>query len=215
MSSAAASETFSVTVGQTRAQAQAEVEVVSRADVDSAAETVAHYVGADVRYLVRAAHIDLRRELNVPPSITEENDVVAVLLEHDIERMLRRSLIREVQLILSDQDPNANNQIAARYQAHYEVRGSTARRGTGIANGIVQAPAATLENAHFALLISWSAHVTRDTKLHVGPTDYFFTWTPSRQNFDTSGLVRYRWGGIDAGPIQVARTEAAQLQYLS
>lgn len=214
MSSAAATETFGVTIDHTQAESEAVVDAITHADVDTAAESVARYVGEDVRYLVHGAHVDLRRELSVPDDMGEDNAVIVELLMADIERMLRKSLIREVHLILSDQDVNANNQVSARYHAHYEVRGATARRGTGAWNGIVQAPPRALAGAHFALLISWRGDVKLEKKKQIRPPEYFFTWMPSSRNYDTTGLVRYRFGGLDAGPIQVTRIESAQLNFL-
>lgn len=212
MSSGSASETFAVSVDQTEAEARAEA--VTYVDVDTAAETVARYVGRDVRYLARSAHINLGRELCVPQDIAQDDTVVVELLMHDIERMLRKGLISEVHLILSDQDVNANNQVTARYHARYEVRGSTARHGAGIVNDIVKAPPRTLANAHFALCISWSKVIRSEKKKEVRPPEYFFVWTPERRHYDETGLVRYRFGGIDAGAIQVTRTEYTDIKYL-
>src|SRR5262249_3193675 len=155
---------------------EADVQSVTYADVLTATEAAACYVGRDLRYLVQAARVPLAKHLNVPRELARDDDVVVELLLHDIERMLRQHLIRAVHLMLSDKELNDNNQYSVRYHAHYEVRRETLRSSAGVWGDIIKAPARTLANAHFTLGISWREQTSRDKRRSIKPPEYFFSW---------------------------------------
>ena len=212
--SAAGTSAVTYSVDHTEAEAEAAVEAVTYADVLTATEAAARFIGRDLRHLVREARYPLGQQLRVPPEMAKDDSVVVELLMHDIERMLRQNLISAAHLLLTDKEVNANNQRPVRYYAHYEVRRDTVRSGSGVWNDIVKAPPRALINADFTLGISWRGDMTSDKRRRVRPPEYFFTWLPDGRNYDKLGLEPYRFGGLDADLIQIIRVEYTRPGYI-
>jgi hypothetical protein len=214
MSAAGTSDVAYYSVDHTEAEAEAAIQAITYADVLTATEAAARFIGRDLRYLVGAARYPLGQQLHVPPEMAKDDTVVVELLMHDIERMLRQNLISAVHLLLCDKEVNPNNQRSVRYYAHYEVRRDTVRSGNGVWNDIVKAPPRALINADFTLGISWREGMTREKGRRVRPPEYFFTWLPDGRSYDKLGLEPYRFGGLDADLIQIIRVEYTRPGYI-
>lgn len=211
------SETYEVTEATVVAESRPE----TYADLQTVTETLANYIGRDLRQLVNDAHISLATELDVPPRISTENRVILELLCHDIERLLRLNLISEIYMGLADKKLNARGRYPLRYEARYEITRSTwSGPSNSLAsntawNSLVRAPTRTLNDAQFVFAVAWRPGVKAKQVENARPPEYFFQWLRQRRLFDGEGLVRYRFGGAAAGPIRIDRSEHAQPNLLN
>ncbi|HEU0026029.1 MAG TPA: hypothetical protein VFQ25_02855 [Ktedonobacterales bacterium] len=216
MSAAGTSAVTYITYGvdHTESEAEAAVQDIAYADVLTATEAAARFIGRDLRHLVREARYPLGQQLHAPPEMAKDDSVIVELLMHDIERMLRQNLISAAHLLLTDEEVNANDQRPVRYYAHYEVRRDTVRSGCGVWNDIVKAPPRTLISADFTLGVSWRGGMTRDKRRRVRPPEYFFTWLPDGRNYDSLGQEPYRFGGLDDDLTRIIRVEYTRPGYI-
>lgn len=181
------------------------IQVVPRAIAQS--EQIARYFTEDLDKFLADTHIDLVRQLGIPPHFARSSREVLVKLSDDLGHMLRDSMITGIHLLLSNPDVDTSTgAYALRYHAEYTIRqGRDLRQATNKGdkanynperlNGHLTPPRGSWVGAKFALLIDWNPTLSARRR-NARPPDYWFDWMPSNDAFDATSQVRFRDGGM-------------------
>lgn len=184
------------------------IQVVPRAIVQS--EQIARYFTEDLEKFLADTHIDLIRQLSIPPYFARSSREALAKLSDDLAHMLRDSMITGIHLMLSHPEIDRNiNAYPLRYHAEYtinavrrDIRPDKASYNPQRINGHLKPPQGSWIGAKFALLIDWNPTLS-ERRRHARPPTYWFDWMPSNDAFDATSQVRFRDGGMAFDGAQV------------
>jgi hypothetical protein len=184
-------------------------------------EQIARYFTEDLEKFIADTHIDLMRQLDIPPSFARNDKAVISKLFSDLSHMLRDSMITGIHLLLSKAEIDVNTHCyPLLYHAEYTIR--TPNTATGERDlrpdkahyssqrigGYLAPPRDSLAGAKFALLLDWNMTLS-ERRRNARPPDFWFNWVPMNDRYDATSLVRFRAGGMAFdGAVVVNRGEA-------
>ncbi len=212
------------TYADVKATVKSLVNIVPRTIAQS--EQIARYFTEDLEKFIADTHIDLIRQLDIPPSFARKDKTVINKLFSDLSHMLRDSMITGIHLLLSNPEIDVNTHFyPLRYHAEYtiltangnagerDLRPDKAHYSSQRIGGYLAPPRESWIGAKFALLLDWNMTLS-GRRRNARPPDYWFNWVPINDSYDATSLVRFREGGMAFdGANLVSRRETSSPGY--
>ncbi|SRR5260221_3386726 len=203
-----------MTQSGSRAATYADIEATVKSSVNivprtiAQSEQIARYFTEDLEKFIADTHIDLMRQLDIPPSFARKDKAVINKLFSDLSHMLRDSMITGIHLLLSNPEIDVNtHSYPLRYHAEYtiltahgnagerDLRPDKAHYSSQRIGGYLAPPRGSWIGAKFALLLDWNMTLS-ERRRNARPPDYWFNWVPINDSYDATSLVSFREGGM-------------------